>query len=209
MSKSEKSQLNNDDSGSKIGDAIINFISKIPRTKELKSLSPSDRARSIANVAAAKAATVAGSLALPPGPLNWITILPELIAVWKIQSQMVADLAGAYGKTDYLSESQMLYCLFRHGAAMAVRDIVVRVGDRYLIRRATQRMLQDAAKRIGIRITQKAAAKAVGRWIPIIGAVGVGGYAFYDTAQVAKTAIELFESELEFESDSNNLCDRS
>jgi len=201
MSETDKKQSLKDDSGNKIGDAIISFISKIPNTKESPSESPSDRARAIANMAAAKAATIAGSLALPPGPLNWITIFPELVAVWRIQAQMLADIAGAYGKTDYLSESQMIYCLFRHGAAMAVRDVVVRVGDRFLIRRATQRMLQDVAKKIGIKVTQKTAAKTIGRWLPIVGAVGVGGYAYYDTAQVAKTGIEFFESKLEIEHD--------
>jgi hypothetical protein len=186
----------------KIGDAILKFIGHIPSTSETVSADPAERGRSIANAAAAKAATTAGALALPPGPLGWMTILPELVAVWKIQSQMVADLAGVYGKTTYLSQSQMIYCLFRHGAAMAVRDMVVRIGDRYLVRRVTQRALQAAAKRIGIRVTQRAAAKGVARWLPVIGAVGVGGYVYYDTAQVAKTAIEMFESEIDFEPDS-------
>ena len=183
----------------KIGDAILNFIGSIPTTTEVLSDSPADRGRSIANMAAAKAATTAGTLALPPGPLGWLTILPELITVWRIQAQMIADLAGVYGKTTCLSQSQMLYCLFRHGAAMAVRDMVVRIGDRYLIRRTTQRALQTAAKKIGLRITQKAAAKGISRWLPVIGALGVGGYAYYDTAQVAKTAIEMFASEIDVE----------
>jgi hypothetical protein len=191
-----------DQPGNKIGDAILKFIGHIPSTSETLSENPTDRARFIANLAAAKAATAAGAMALPPGPLAWITILPELIAVWKIQTQMVADLAGLYGKTAFLSQSQMIYCLFRHGAAMAVRDIVVRVGDRYLVKRVTQRALQNVAKKIGIRVTQKAAAKGISRWIPVIGALGVGGYAYYDTAQVAKTAIEMFESKLEIEPES-------
>jgi hypothetical protein len=190
-----------DQPGNKIGDAILKFIGHIPSTSEIQTENPADRARAIANRAALKAAAAAGASALPPGPLAWITILPELVAVWKIQAQMVADLAGTYGKTAYLTQGQMIYCLFRHGAAMAVRDIVVRVGDRYLVKRVTQRALQAAAKKIGIRVTQKAAAKGLSRWIPVVGALGVGGYAYYDTAQVAKTAIELFESEISLEED--------
>ena len=30
------------------------------------------------------------------------------------------------------------------------------------------------------------------RWLPVIGAVGVGAYAYWDTSRVAKTAIDLF-----------------
>ena len=33
----------------------------------------------------------------------------------------------------------------------------------------------------------------------MIGALGVGAYAFYDTGQVAKTAIELFQKEIDIE----------
>jgi hypothetical protein len=35
--------------------------------------------------------------------------------------------------------------------------------------------------------------------VPVIGAVGVAGYAYFDTAQVAKTAIELFEGGVEID----------
>lgn len=178
-------------------DAILELIGRIPETKEVPITDTAARARQIANAAAAKAATTAGALALPPGPLGWLTIIPELMAVWHIQGQMVADLAGLYGKTSSLSQSQMLYCIFRHGAAMAVRDLVIRVGDRYLVKEATQQALQQVAKKIGLKLTQKGIAKGVARWLPLIGAVGVGGYAYYDTAQVAKTAIEMFQKEID------------
>jgi hypothetical protein len=49
---------------------------------------------------------------------------------------------------------------------------------------------------VGIRITQRAIGKGISRWIPVIGAVGTGGYAYYDTSKVAETAIEIFSSEI-------------
>jgi hypothetical protein len=52
------------------------------------------------------------------------------------------------------------------------------------------------AAELGIRITQRVAAKSVSRWLPVVGAVGVAGYAYYDTAHVAKTTISLFERSL-------------
>lgn len=186
-----------DETRNRFTDAILELIGRIPDTKEVPITDTSARARHIANSAAVKAATAAGALALPPGPLGWLTIVPELMTVWRIQGQMVADLAGLYGKTASLSQSQMLYCIFRHGAAMAVRDLVIRVGDRYFVKQATQQVLQQVAKKIGINLTQKGIAKGVARWLPVIGAVGVGGYAYYDTAQVAKTAIEMFQKEID------------
>lgn len=190
-----------DEDDSRIAEAILDFVGRIPSTDELKSDEPVDRARSIAIGAAAKAAIAAGALALPPGPFGWLTVLPELVAIWKIQAQMVADIAGAFGKEAYLVREQMLYCLFRHTAAQAVRDLVVRVGGRFLVRQVTFHAAQVVAKKVGIRITQRAIGAGVSRWLPIVGALGVAGYAYYDTAQVARTAIDLFQQQLEIESE--------
>ena len=44
-----------------------------------------------------------------------------------------------------------------------------------------------------MRVAQRSAGSGIARWLPVVGAVGVGAYAFYDTSQVAGTAIELFE----------------
>jgi len=186
-----------DGAGSKIAEAILHFIGRIPSTDELKSDNPLDRARAIATSAATEAAITAGSLALPPGPFGWVTILPELIAIWKIQAQVVADIAGAFGKEAFLTREQVLFCLFRHTAAQAVRDLVVRVGQRVLVRRVSLRTAQAIAKKIGVRITQRAIGKGLSRWLFVVGALGVAGYAYYDTAQVAQTAIELFQQEIE------------
>jgi hypothetical protein len=188
-----------DELANKIAEAILNFIGQIPHTEEAESPFPAERARSIASSAATKAAVTAGTLALPPGPLGWFTILPELITLWKIQAQMVADIAGTYGKQAFLTREQMLYCLFRHAAAQAVRDLVVRVGERFLVRRVSLHGFQTIARKVGIRITRRAIGKGISRWLSFIGALGVGAYAYYDTGQVAQTAIEFFEGEIEIE----------
>ena len=180
-----------------VAEAILNFIGRVPVSREHRSRNPAERARSIANSAAARASVTAGSLALPPGPLGWLTILPELLMVWRIQAQMVADIAGIYGRQAALTREQMIYCLFRHLAAQAVRDLVVRVGERFLVQQVSIRVLQSIAEKVGVRITQQAIGKGVSRWVPVIGALGVGAYAYYDTGQVARTAIELFRHEVE------------
>jgi len=187
-----------DGAGHRIAEAILDLAGRVPGTDEHKSRDPAKRARVIANSAAARAAMTAGSLALPPGPLGWLTILPELVVVWKIQAQMVADIAGIYGKEAYLTREHMLYCLFRHTAAQAARDLIVRVGERYLVQRVSLRTLQTVAERVGIRVTQQAIGKGISRWLPVVGALGVGAYAYFDTGQVARTAIGLFKHETLF-----------
>ena len=180
-----------------IGQALVPLIAKVPDSKEPRSRTPGDDARQKANAAAAKAAITAGTLALPPGAVGWLTILPEMVGVWKIQKQLVADIAALYGKTDTLTPEQVMYCLFQHTAAQGVRDLVVRVGERALVRRASPMLIGLLTRRIGARLAQRAAGKGVARWLPIVGAVGVGAYAYLDTAQVAATAIDLFEGVIE------------
>jgi hypothetical protein len=183
----------------KLLELIERVLAEIPKTDEPKSRSPAGRAREIARSAAIKAAMLSGGLALPPGPLGYAAIIPDLVGIWKIQSQMVADIAGTFGQTAYLGREQMLYCLFRHAAAQALRDVVVRVGERILIRRPTLRVAQHLLRRIGTRITRRLAGGAIARWLPIVGALGVGAYAYYDTGQVAETTIDLFRREIEIE----------
>jgi hypothetical protein len=176
--------------------AIIGALSRIPKTQEPYGTSPVTRAHAIARVAALKAATVSGSLSLPPGPVGWLTVIPDLTMVWKIQSQMVADIAGAFGKQSFLGQEQMVYCLFRHAAAHTVRGLIVRASERILIGKAPAHTVAIALRRIGARVARRIAARGMSRWLPVVGAVGVAGYAYYDTMRVAATTIDLFRSEL-------------
>jgi hypothetical protein len=183
----------------KIADALQGFLGEIPTTKEPVSANPEQRAKEIANSASIKAAVVSGTLAIPPGPLGLLTIIPDLIAVWKIQAQMVADIAGAYGKTGNLSKEQMLYCLFKHILAQSMRDVVVRVGERLVVKRATLQVLQKIMQKVGVKVTQRLIGKGITRWLPIVGALGVAAYAYYDTGVVSQNAIEFFSLDIEEE----------
>lgn len=183
------------DGSSAFTSATLDLVGRMPSSRERPSEVPADRARSIMASAAARAAATAGGLALPPGPLGWITMMPEIVAVWRIQAQMVADIAGAYGRQAQLSREQMIYCLFRHTAAQAMRDLMVRAGERLVFRQASSRILGGIARKVGVRLSQRIAGKSLYRWLPVVGALGVAGYAFYDTRQVAKTTVDLFERE--------------
>lgn len=184
---------------SKVAAKILSVLGEVPTSSERKSRNPAEAARKIASTAAVSAATAAGSLALPPGPLGWLTVLPEMVLVWKIQAQMVADIGALYGKRRALTQEQMIYCLFKHTASQAVRDLVVRVGERVIVRHASVRAINTVAQRIGLKVTQRALAKSASRWLPVVGAVGVAAYAYYDTANVAKSAVGMFEGEIEVE----------
>jgi hypothetical protein len=184
----------------KFAQAVIDLVSAVPPSSQEPSSDPNPRVREIARAAKRKAALASAGLALPPGPMGWLTVLPEIYAVWKIQAQMVADIAAIYGHEATLNREHMLYCLFRHTGAQLFRDLVMRVGERYLVRRVPIRSLYSIANKVGMKITQRSLGRAVSRVIPIAGALGVGAYTWYDTRQVARTTIDLFSHELATES---------
>lgn len=181
-----------------IEESILDFLSHIPPSREHPRAHPRARAEAIAAAARRKAFLASSSLALPPGPLGWLTVLPELVAIWKIQAQLVADLAAICGRHTTLTREQMLYCLFRHAAAQAVRDLVVRAGQRWVVHTATTQAIRGVAQRIGVKLSERTLGSSIARMVPLAGALGVGTYAWYDTRRVALIAFAMFSGDMEF-----------
>ena len=180
-------------------DLIENLATSIPSSAEPSSANPKARAGEIVRVAGLKAGALSATLALPPGPVGLLTVIPDLIKVWQIQQQMVADVAACFGKSAQLNRQMMVYCLFRHGAAMLLRDVVARVGERVIVKQASLRVIQQTLRRIGIQVSQKTVGKSLSRWLPVVGPILIGGYSLLDTRNVGKTAIDTFSRQIEIE----------
>jgi hypothetical protein len=176
---------------------LFKVIHEIPTSTEKETSEALIRSRKLISEASFKAAAISGALALPSGPLAWLTILPDLAAIWRLQAQMVADIGGAFGKKGKLTEESMIYCLFRHATAQVVRDLVTRMGERVVVQRGSLRVAENVLESIGIRIVHRVARGGLWRLLPAIGALAVAGYAYYDTDQVGQTAIEFFSKDIE------------
>ena len=177
----------------RVVDAIENVVTGVPESRERSVQDPSAAARKLARKAATRAAALSGALALPPGVFGMLTVLPDLVAIWRLQAQLVADIAGLYGKELQLTRTHMLYCLFRHAASQLTRDFAVRAGERFVIRQLSGGALRSALTAVGISVTQRVAGTVASRWLPVVGAAAVAGYAYFDTLQVAKTAVRMLE----------------
>lgn len=173
---------------------IERVITSVPAPRTVPVSDPDREADRIVRAAARKAAALSGSLALPPGPLGMLTVLPDLYLIWQTQRQMVADVFALYGRTAELGRTHMLYCLFRHAASHVLRDVAVRAGQRFVVQELSAGALRTALSAIGIVVTRRVAGGAASRWIPLAGAALVGGYAYWDTMQVARTARRLLET---------------
>ena len=177
-----------------IGGTIERVISDVPSPRTTAVSEPAREAAAIAKRAAKQAAVLSGSLALPPGPLGMLTVLPDLYVIWKTQRQMVADIFGLYGRSAELTRVHMMYCLFRHAASHVLRDVAVRTGQRVIVRQLTTGALQGILQKIGVTVTKRVVGTAASRWVPVAGAAAVGAYAYWDTLQVARTAHKLLTS---------------
>jgi hypothetical protein len=176
-----------------VSGVIERVITEIPVARAQAAPDPVAAAERIAREAARNAALLSASLALPPGPVGMLTVLPDLYLIWKLQRQLVADIFALHGRTAELTRSHMLYCLFRHLASQVVRDVVVRAGERALVRQMTSAAMSSALGTLGLTVAKRLAGTSAGRWVPLAGAAAVGAYAYWDTLQVAKTARRLLE----------------
>ena len=68
--------------------AVLAVVLQVPDSTERMGEHPAERAHAIARSAARAASVLSGSLSLPPGIFAWLTIVPELVGVWKLQAQM-------------------------------------------------------------------------------------------------------------------------
>lgn len=177
----------------KIIATIEKAVSEVPKTNETYLQFPEERVSRIIMSASFKSAAYSTTLALPPGPLGVLTIIPDLYLIWKIQAQMVADIAGVYGRDCNLTKEHMIYCLFKQVVFQIARDVAVRFGTRMLVKSISSGMMKQIFRKIGINIAKKSANRAVSKWIPVIGVLGAGAYSFYDTKTVGENARELFK----------------
>lgn len=176
----------------KIIEMLYKIISEIPVSKRNEESDADAKAGKIVEGAAVKAAVISAGFSIPAGPVGFFTILPDLTGIWKLQRNMVADIAAVYGKKSMLNRDQMLYCLFRHSVSQVVRDVVIKAATRVTVEQGIAAVVEQILKRIGIHIARKTSSKFISRSIPLIGTFGAGAYAFFDTKQVGKTAMELF-----------------
>ena len=177
-----------------IADAVMQLIGRVPASKLPVSDSPAQRAEAIIQSACKRSAAISASLAIPPGPWGLLTVIPDLALIWDLQARMVADIAAVYGQSATLGREHMLWCLFKHTGAQAFRDLAVRKGERWLVKKASQLVLKQAAQVIGVRLTERAISKSVVRFVPLAGAVGIGLFAWRDTREVGRAAVALFEA---------------
>lgn len=195
MQKDQNSKRSTSDKiKEKLGSVLFDLITDIPESIYKQQIKPDEKVKRLTRQAAIRAAAVSTTLSVPAGFTGVITSIPDIAAVWRIQAQLVADIAATYGRVALLSREAMIWCLFRHSAAQILRDIAVRTGSRIVVQKLSMAALQTLLKKIGIHVSSKVFGKVALRAIPAIGAIGNGAYTYYDTNEVGKTAAAYFKA---------------
>ena len=91
-----------------VTESILKLVTSMPTSDEQECSTPDVRARVLARAAARTSAGISGGAALVPGPFGLLSLLPEMFGVWRVQAQLVSDIAAVYGKTATLSTEQMV-----------------------------------------------------------------------------------------------------
>lgn len=180
----------------KLTEGLMDLVMWVPTSAEVVADDPHACSLELLHKASKKAAGISGAAALVPGPLGMLTLIPDLLAIWSVQAQLVADIAAIHGKSETLSKEQMIWCLFKHSMAHLGRDLVVLAGERFIVRRQTVQFIQMVVGKLGVKIAQRLLGKTMARYLPVFGAAAVARYAYVDTKQVGHTAMMLFSKEV-------------
>jgi hypothetical protein len=177
--------------------SILDVAVRVPASSEPPAADPAARTRALTASAARKTSALSAAAALPPGPIGWLTLVPELAAIWRIQARLVADIAAVHGRSDGLTREVLLHCLFAHSIERPLGGFVVRAGERLLVRTASYRALQPVARSIAARLSRRTIGRGIARFVPVAGSVAVAAWAWRETAHVARNAAEVFSREID------------
>ncbi|MCQ2101919.1 MAG: EcsC family protein [Fibrobacter sp.] len=192
--KNDSNSKKLEDIKDKFAKILVDVITDIPESMHSKIENPDDKVKKLIQQAGMKAATLSATLSIPAGMTGVLTSIPDILAVWRIQAQLVSDIAATYGKLALLTQEAMIWCLFRHSAASLLRDVAVRTGSRIVIQKLSFAAIEKLLQKIGLQVSTKFIGKTALKAIPVLGAIGNGAYTFYDTNEVGKTASAYFKS---------------
>ncbi|MEQ9262097.1 MAG: hypothetical protein RLP14_02940 [Owenweeksia sp.] len=179
-----------------IVDRLYDVITHIPEPR-LKG-KPSDEVfvKGLIRQSSIKSSSVSAALSVPGGVVGVLSVIPDVMTVWRIQAQMISNVAAAYGKNSLLTREQMLWCMFRQVGVGLVKELVVQQGGRYLVKHYGKKNLTDLIHKLGVKIAHNQASRWAGRIIPVVGSVSAGALTYYDTKRVGKNAMQLYSKDV-------------
>ncbi|MBN1382450.1 MAG: hypothetical protein JXA41_12295 [Deltaproteobacteria bacterium] len=180
-------------SGNWFADILLNFI-PYPEDTTVTGL-PDEMIR----MAGRQAFAISTCAGLIPGLWGFFTILPELIAVTKLQINLIYKLANYYGKAHRLNAS-IIFSIFATALGVGEHRIFMReVGPRIIVKTLSSQALRKMAPQIGANVGARITRRYVARWFPILTAPAFGYFSLATTTKIAYVADEIFLPDMDIE----------
>jgi histone H3/H4 len=149
--------------------------------------------------AARRAFRISTALGFIPGPLGMATILPEVAALTRLQANLIRRIARHHGKEHRVSKELMLLILANATGVTAGEMLLRKAGTTLVLKSMNTRAVRTMARKVGTRMVDMAAKKALGRWIPVITAPFFGYFSQSLTRKIGREAQRLFLRGMEIE----------
>jgi hypothetical protein len=177
---------------------LFSFLSYKDEDDEMNS--PDSRTpQEMIDSAAARAFRVSTVLGLIPGPVGIMAILPEVVAITKIQINLIHRIARYHGKSEEVNLEMVLLILGNVFGVAAGEALTRKAGTALVIRSVNSRLIKQIARRIGNRMVDTVAEKAIGRWIPMMSAPLFGYLSKSLTRRIGREANRLLTLDLEID----------
>lgn len=184
------------DAASQVSDWIARIISEIPEPRLEGKPSEEIYVRKIIKNSALKSSSVSAALAIPGGVMGFVSVLPDIATVWRIQSQMISDIAAAHGKSSLVTREQMLWCMFRQVAVGLMKEYIVQEGTKFVVKKGSEQALKGILGKVAHGVVKTQGAKSLSKVVPVLGSVSAGALTYYDTWRVGKNAHELYSRQI-------------
>lgn len=147
--------------------------------------------------AASKAFKISTALGLIPGPVGVAAILPEVAVLTRLQINLIYRIAKYHGRDEGVDSTIVLLILANVLGVAGGEVLVRRVGSTLVKRSVNSRVMRSLARRIGARMIDTAAEKAVGRWIPMLTAPLFGYLSRSLTVKIGREADRILSLPIE------------
>ncbi len=168
------------------------------------SVSPADDlVRHITRKTAVKCASLAGASYLIPGKVSYALILPELLLIYRLQAQMIVDIAALYGKDNPMDKTLLFYCLFQGSSSNLFKHLIKDTGKRIIVRPVSIKMIEALILQLSKKIFKKSFSGSFSIFLPFVGLAVSGTLNYLYTTRIGEIASQVFSKEI-FVAPTNN-----
>ncbi|MDD5168966.1 MAG: hypothetical protein PHN75_09120 [Syntrophales bacterium] len=142
--------------------------------------------------AAGKTFWVSTTLSAVWGPVGLATVLPEIMAVMKIQMNLVYKIANYHQKQN-VPHHTAIVLIFANALGLTIGPRLLRTaGTRLIVKSLSLPVISAIARKIGAEMVTKISQRAAGRWIPLLAAPIFGHFSRKMTIKIGSEAERLF-----------------